>query len=299
MTQQEHIDNRLVLDTMIVLVDNDKKRDMDISISTTFDPKMPLAIMMPMVAAAGFARISLAGGNYEESKYLAAEGRQHVNSLCEASALVIDSIHAPLGSNIDIANPQERIRDFSVDLMKKALYACCEVKCPVLVLHLCNRFPENELAERIVAVRTSLNELVPYAYQKNIHLAIENLIGESANVLFERMLGEFRQEHVGVCYDTSHAYLTGNMYSLLETYGKRIIALHVSDNKGQLDDHMLPFEGAIDWAKFTQAFSRIDFQGTFLLEVELRESLFKDPKIFLEQAYARALKLIASCNQSS
>lgn len=267
---------------------------MEISISTTFDFKMSPEVMMPMVSQAGFHTISLAGGNYEESKYLTTAGRGHMQNVCKTNDIIVDSIHAPLGSEIDIAHPEDRIRTFSVDLMKQAVYACCEMNCHVLMLHLCNRFPENELGERIVAVRESLRELVPYAAQKGIKLAIENLVADTTFVLFERMLSEFKDAHVGVCYDTSHAYLADNMYSLLESYGDRIIAVHISDNKGQLDDHMLPFEGKIDWTEFMYVFSKIAFSGTFLLEVEMRESAFKEPAVFLREAFQRGTKLFNS-----
>jgi sugar phosphate isomerase/epimerase len=55
---------------------------------------------------------------------------------------------------------------------------------------------------------------------------------------------------------------------------------------------MLPFEGTVDWTKFCELFSMTDFKGVFLLEVEMRESFFKDPQEFLNEAYVRGRQLL-------
>lgn len=41
----------------------------------------------------------------------------------------------------------------------------------------------------------------------------------------------------------------------------RLIALHVSDHPGGNEKHMLPGEGALDWAALMEALREIDYQG--------------------------------------
>lgn len=267
-------------------------KNMEVSISTTFNYDIPLSSMAPMIKNAGFDWISLSGSDYAQLAYLTVAGRDEIISICSENNLLVDSIHAPLGDNIDISHTDSDVREYGVHLFKQAIHACTEIGCSMLVIHLCNRFPDDEFGGRMVAVRDSLEEIIPYARHKNITIAIENLIKSSTLQLFERVLAEHNVTGVGVCLDTSHANIVGNLYSLLEKYGDRIIATHISDNKGLLDDHMLPFEGTLDWNKFTQHFAKIPYKEKFLLEVEMRESSFKEPQVFLKEAYRRAQALI-------
>lgn len=265
---------------------------MKIGIGTTFNFDIPFEKMIPMIRQAGFSIISLAGGNFEQSRYLKINGRERIKRICVENGVVVDSVHAPLANDIDISNPDSELRQFSVDLIIQTVDACTAIGCTTLILHLSNRFPDGELDDRIISAQKSLDRIIPYAEQRKICLAIENLINPNTLMLFDHILKQYQNDNVGVCYDTSHANRVGNLYSLLNKYSERIIAVHISDNKGQLDDHMLPFEGNIDWERFAQHFASIDYKGVFLLEVEMRESSFKEPEIFLKEACIRTTKLI-------
>jgi L-ribulose-5-phosphate 3-epimerase len=265
---------------------------MELGISTTFSFDLDFGEKLSMIKQAGFSLISLSGGDYEQSGYLKTLGRDYIREACDRHSVVIDSIHAPLANTIDISHTDSGIREYSVQIMKQAIHACTELSCSLLILHLSNRFPDNDLSDRIVNARHSLDELVSYAKYKNIRIAIENLISPTSNRLFRIMLGEIDDPAVGICFDTSHGHVAREIYPFLSKYGSKIIAVHISDNKGMLDEHMLPYEGSIDWPRFMKEFSQIGYSGTFLLEVEMRESSFKEPQAFLDQAYTRGFRLL-------
>lgn len=59
----------------------------------------------------------------------------------------------------------------------------------------------------------------------------------------------FHSDHIGVCWDVGHA---NRMYHGLQPLairrlGSRIKALHIDDNLGKDDLHLLPFEGNVAW----------------------------------------------------
>ena len=55
-------------------------------------------------------------------------------------------------------------------------------------------------------------------------------------------------DNVGVCWDFGHGNeMAMNQEECLRMVGKRLKCLHVNDNNGVLDDHILPFSGSIDW----------------------------------------------------
>jgi len=50
--------------------------------------------------------------------------------------------------------------------------------------------------------------------------------------------------------------------------GKRLKAIHVQDNKGLADDHLLPFHGTIDWKDAMSALADIGYEGDLTFEIQ-------------------------------
>jgi sugar phosphate isomerase/epimerase len=48
---------------------------------------------------------------------------------------------------------------------------------------------------------------------------------------------------------------------------EHLIATHVHDNHGRSDDHLMPFDGTIDWPASLTAVQKIGYDGTLLFEV--------------------------------
>jgi sugar phosphate isomerase/epimerase len=181
-------------------------------------------------------------------------------------------------------------RRAAIDRVRNAIGAAEAIGSGIVILHVTDRFPPEETRARISAVKDSLKELIPYAMKKGIQLAAENLPSALAMQVFHAALED--QPGLGVCYDSSHARISGDGFDVLQRYRERVIALHISDNRGKNDDHMLPFEGVIEWPEFAQYLGRLPQIGILMLEVEVRESAFRDSQEFLAQAAARAKRLI-------
>ncbi|HHU12747.1 MAG TPA: sugar phosphate isomerase/epimerase [Clostridiaceae bacterium] len=76
-------------------------------------------------------------------------------------------------------------------------------------------------------------------------------------------------EHVGACYDFGHANLVGGFHRQnLNILGKRVKAIHVQDNKGLEDEHLLPFHGNIDWKEAMAGLADIGFEGDLTFEIQ-------------------------------
>lgn len=265
---------------------------MDSAIGTTFNFQIPIEKMIPLIVHAGFDRVSLAGGNARESGYLDADCREKTRRVCRQHDVRVDSIHAPFGAELDISSPDSAVRAIGIDLVLRAIDACALFDSTQLMFHLNDRFNDDELGKRIKLIEKSMALIVAYAEQKQIDLTVENLPSLQAGRLFDHVLSLYPAHRVGVCLDTSHAHLSHALYDIMGTCGTRITAVHISDNRGEHDDHVLPFEGTIDWNRFARHFARTGYAGTFLLEVEMRESAFQDPEIFLMEAYRRSEKIL-------
>lgn len=77
-------------------------------------------------------------------------------------------------------------------------------------------------------------------------------------------------EHVGVCYDFGHGNLVGHDYHRqnLNVIGSRLHAIHVQDNHGMADEHLLPFHGNIDWKEAMAGLADIGYDGDLTFEVQ-------------------------------
>jgi sugar phosphate isomerase/epimerase len=97
---------------------------------------------------------------------------------------------------------------------------------------------------------------------------------------------------VGICLDFGHAHLDGEVIDAVETVAEHLIATHVHDNRGRTDDHLLPFEGTIEWAGTLLAVQKIGYEGPFIFELvpkgPTREMLARarDTRARLEQLMA-------------
>ncbi|MCJ8011527.1 sugar phosphate isomerase/epimerase [Paenibacillus sp. KQZ6P-2] len=72
---------------------------------------------------------------------------------------------------------------------------------------------------------------------------------------------------IGACWDTGHANVQmidqANAFRMLRS---RLKALHIHDNDGTKDLHLLPYQGTIDWARLVGALKEIQYSGDFTYE---------------------------------
>jgi sugar phosphate isomerase/epimerase len=71
---------------------------------------------------------------------------------------------------------------------------------------------------------------------------------------------------VRVCFDTGHAHLAGGVQPAFDTLKNAVSTVHLNDNLGQNDDHMMPFSGTIEWKPVVEALGALNEQSPLLLE---------------------------------
>jgi sugar phosphate isomerase/epimerase len=273
---------------------------LQIGISTTFNYNIPFESMVKIVREAGFTALSLGGGNVAHSGYSKPQKRRRIKAVLRRHEVMLDSIHAPFGKDKDISSSDSQIRSRGCNEVESALDACNDLGASVAIVHLNSRFPASEHEKRQLAVNRSLEWLIPRAERLGLGVAVENLPGASGMRLFEDVLALYSQ--LEVCYDSSHAYLNrqdvpGGPFGVLDKYGDRVLAVHLSDASRDVDDHLLPYTGKIDWEDFAIHFSKTAYRGTLLLEVEMRTSRYEDPVIFLHKAHEGAVRLSGSIEE--
>jgi len=95
-------------------------------------------------------------------------------------------------------------------------------------------------AERLIKL------LQPIAREHMVRLAIENLENSPCRPLFDYLFKIFEPDELGLCFDSGHAHITGEL-DILEHYIDRLTLTHLHDNRGRVDEHLLPGYGTIIW----------------------------------------------------
>lgn len=101
-----------------------------------------------------------------------------------------------------------------------------------------------------------------------IHSGVPTCFAASCDDLIE-LVDRLNDDKVfGICWDTGHANLNKvDQAAAVLKMGKRLRSLHINDNKGQGDDHVLPYHGTIAWEPFMKALGQIGYEGDFTYEI--------------------------------
>lgn len=262
------------------------------AICTSFDGTIPFARALEMIRQAGFEVVSI-GARPEHSGYATAAGRATIGRLAAALGLAIDSVHAPFPEGDRLFSLDETQRLESIRQCQLALDTAAELAGRMVVIHLIQPYdiPAGEDRDRMVDQgRRSVAVLADYAAKRGVKLALENGQRAFYDQVVVSFLTEFDVPHVGFCYDSGHENVQHTCFTLLERFGRRLLTLHIHDNEGS-DTHTLPYEGTIDWERFRQVLHGLDYAGNLLLEADIKNSRFKDPAMFLAEAWKQAEQL--------
>ena len=118
------------------------------------------------------------------------------------------------------------------------------------------------------AARRSVEELLVMAAPLGVKIApevIERVVTGRVPHYFHR--GSAGQSSAGICLNFGHAHMDGDLVDAIETVSEHVITTHVHDNRGKTDDHLVPFEGSIDWPAALTAVQKVGYDGTLLLEI--------------------------------
>jgi sugar phosphate isomerase/epimerase len=166
----------------------------------------------------------------------------------------------------DAATRQEAIHEAQL-----AFEAAARLGCAIGVLHLgVSRgtpmpAPDNDPR----AARSSLEQIAGAAEAAGVQLAIEVIPNDlsTPDALRDLLGGDLEIGATGVCLDFGHAHLMGGTPEAAEALAGHVVTTHVHDNRGQADDHLVPFAGTIDWTITLMAMSKVGYAGPLLFEV--------------------------------
>ena len=193
------------------------------------------------------------------------------------------NIHASHGREKRWDSLYDYQRLAGVELVRNRLEMAARLGADVIILHADAPYPlESQLR--------SLRDLEPLARLLGVRIAVENLSGLTFQRLGE-LFAEFSPDYLGLCYDTGHGNQIAGALDHLERMQDRLIALHIHDNDGSGDQHMLPFTGSIDWVRFMGIVRASPYDKPLNLEVGYGKHKEMPEKDFLQASYQAGLRL--------
>ena len=169
--------------------------------------------------------------------------------------------------------------------------ACHAAGVPILVVHLSLGLKPPSITD---LGRARFTALVEHALANGVQIAFENQ-RKLANIA--RTFEAFEDApNVGFCWDTGHenCFSPGRQYMPL--FGKKLICTHIHDNNGEFnnDEHLLPFDGKLDFDRAARQIRESGFTGSLMLEAIAANSHRYDGmtcEAYLERAAVAAKRL--------
>ena len=194
------------------------------------------------------------------SNHFAYRNPQTLRELAGALAdygLTLHSLHAPTersvsavresGFPISISEPERVRRQDAVDEVKRALEVAETIPFRYLIQH----FGSSRQAadpRSFDAAFGSLEHLAIFAKHRGVTIALENTPSEvGAPASLQRFIKETHLRDLRFCFDIGHAHLDGGVDANFALMRDLVVTTHIHDNHGEKDEHLLPYEGSIDW----------------------------------------------------
>jgi sugar phosphate isomerase/epimerase len=198
------------------------------------------------------------------------------------------SVHAPF-YDVNPASLVPSIRSTYIKRVLKCINFASKIGTQTVILHP-GHFPsfgptlkEEAKIKYIETLKTILN----YSQNKNISIAIENESRAPAHKsicypLLEEIkdLIELFDNKIKVCLDIGHAFITSNeniahIVFLIRSLGREITYIHLHDNDGKNDLHLIPGEGKINFPPIFDALKKYANKSiTCIIEVGNKGSIY-------------------------
>ena len=224
------------------------------------------------------------------------------------AGLTLHGIHAPVMQAyengrwvgpLNLASSDAGARAQAVAEAGHALHVARRIPAAVLVAHVgLPRTQAQAVPDARAAARRSVEELQRMAAPLGVRIAVEVIPNELSRAgslvhFVEHDLEELEGAPVGICLDFGHAHLDGDLIDAIETVSEHFITTHVHDNRGRADDHLVPFEGTVDWPAALTAVQKVGYEGALIFEIAARGSA-KDTLARAQKARQRMERLLTN-----
>ncbi|MBQ7929566.1 MAG: sugar phosphate isomerase/epimerase [Clostridia bacterium] len=228
-----------------------------------------------------------------------------IRRAAEETGLEICQVHGPWPT--DDKTPENRAQ--TLIHMRRAVYGCHVMGSRYLIIH--PQMPygwgaeeDPEFAYRLTV--DLMKALMPDCEKYGVVLCLENMPMTAHRISTMDRIAEAVREvnspFCGICLDTGHTNVFGrDPGEDVRIAGTLLKTLHVHDNDGRGDHHLLPWLGCADWNSFTAALGKSSFDGVLSMETAgvRRPSMPENLLTLAETLTAETARTLASMADSA
>ncbi len=254
---------------------------MDIGASFYAGCEIPFDQFLSMCSNLGMSYVEI----QTEHPYTPSEmNRKHVNEVRElANTCGLNIIlHGSL-FDTNLSSLKECIRRASVKFMQECVELASKLGANLLVVHAGSfpgDFPNNLMNKARDQLHSSFSELTKVAMNSGVTIGVENKQKSEDRelVLYPdehlEVVEAFRDQGARAVLDIGHAHTANSdLANYTHLLNDLNIELHLHDNNGISDDHLLLGGGSIDFESFFEVVRSIGFTGPAILELKNRPDL--------------------------
>lgn len=208
--------------------------------------------------------------------------------LARKKGLEVQNVHAPYMTINSIWEDNIAGRE-TLELLLKCVDECSMLEISTLVTHVTVGTEQPPPYGALGLAR--FKKICDRAEKKGVDIALENVnFREYLDYIFENV----SSDRLKFCYDSGHENCCYPGGDFLQKYGDKLVALHLHDNDGIDDLHLVPFDGTTDFKKISRQLREAGYAGSLTLECVNGlngEMLDVSEKEYLKLAYNSAKRI--------
>jgi len=217
--------------------------------------------LLGQIAEAGFEALEIFATR-SHFDYTTSQEVQAMAGFLAQHRLALASLHAPTsrdlsatregGTPLSICEVERVRRIEAMDELKRVIDVAEDLPYSRLILHMGGPRETADPRKRDAAF-SSLEHLVLHAHHAGVTIAVENTTSEMGDPAYLRIFAdETRLTGLRFNFDIGHAHLADGpeaerVGKAFEPLRELVVSAHIHDNHGEKDEHLLPYEGSVDW----------------------------------------------------
>jgi protein FrlC len=249
-------------------------------------------------ADAGFDGVDIWGGRpHAYRRDLTPEDRRRVSRLVFSLNLqVVSVIPAQFRYPTSLCSNNESIRQDSVAYIQEGVITAADLGAPVVSVCPGHSVFGQGKEDAWNRLGESLDAISRFAQAYDVRIAIETADQYETDILNTTtqamtMINQLGHDNLGVLVDTGHLLVVGeSSSSAVRDLGSRLFHVHVDDNNGVRDQHLVPGEGKFNFDQFVDALRGVGYTG--FLSAELSWDYTIDPDTAAKATAAKLRSLL-------
>jgi protein FrlC len=258
---------------------------MKLSLSSFIYFNYPLDEAIRRTAAAGFDGIDIWGGRpHAYRRDLSEREIAALRQLIRDEGLAVASfIPAQFRYPTSLCSSNETIRQDSVRYIQDSIETAAALGSPIVSVCPGHTLYGQSKEDGVQRLGESLWAITEFAARHTIRIAIEpadkyetDLLLTCADTL--ELVEKLGYENLGVLLDNGHAHVVGESAAdAVRLLRDKLFHVHVDDNDGVRDQHLVPGEGNFEFPPFVAALRNASYDGCLAAELSWDYTFDPDP----------------------